>query len=89
MAIIGIDDEWYIRIDTHGNHVPYQYKEKMKRGEGKEWVGTGEYDWDCSHKFFPNIPQAMRWIFEQGLEDMTLLEYVERIEAVEKRIKRE
>lgn len=88
MAIIGIDDEWQIRIDAHGNHTPYQYKEKMKKAGGSKWVGSGEYDWVCSHKYFPNIPQAMRWIFEQGLTDMGLLEYVERLESVEKEMRR-
>lgn len=87
MAIIGINDEWHIRIDTHGNHIPYQYKEKMAKVDNNKWEGTGDYDWSCSNKYFPNVPQAMRWIFEQGLTDMTLLEYVERIEEVEKRLK--
>lgn len=87
MSFITINENWGIQIDSIGNHMPHRWAEKRVK-QGGEYVGTGDWEWKSEQKYFPNVAQCLRYMFDKDLpEELTLKEYVERIEEVEKRLK--
>ena len=84
---VTINDKCYVEVDNHNNYTPFLYS------EGGEVIMTGKFKgqvsqpkWVSSHKYFSNMPNAIRYVLEQDAfsegEEITLKEYVSRIENI-------
>lgn len=71
MTQIILDEKWLVDIDSM-NHQPYRWEEERKIPKGgniRDAIPTGNFKWKPQNVYFPNMPQAIRYIIQQELLD--------------------
>ena len=88
---VNVNDNWYIEIDSFGNHTPYSFKkggEEIVKGKYKGQITQDR--WVSEGKYFVNLPQALLYIFHKELsmenEEMDIKEYIEQAAKIHSKI---
>ena len=94
---VTISETCYVEVDENNNHIPFFHQEGGSViTQGRYKGRTTEDKWVSSGKYFSNMPAAIRYGIEYGIEyglfnkdeNITLKQYVERIESTKMEVMR-